>query len=478
MAENCNLHPQAEMGTRQMGNVGFVCFGEVNTPFERLQIKHDAALKSLRTLAANFVDGGIVIDDPAYETADKAIALLKAEQFDSLILCVAGWVPTHAVIRVADEFRSLPMVLWGLCGWREGDRIVTTAEQAGTSALRPALEAMDYTFKYVYNVIDEPEPLEAIDTYIRAAFAAKRLRHARVGTMGYRDMLLYGTQYEGNSMRGQLGVEVEPFEMLEMVREAEALSAQEVAQVVSDMRSQWTILKPCADSVLEKGARYALALAKRVRERGYDAVTLIDVDGMKKLLGFPPGDCIYAAGALLRGLHHAGKRCDGQCNAANGALFDRAEWRIIWNTMSISKRRMLIGVPDYIPIPAIEGNVELLPTAFGLLDASLLNVSKVKTGYVTCARLYYKQGPVLYAYLHWRSQAAAQVGRIWLGASCAAAAKSGSLPRFLHGARVCAAGIQPARNCVLRERGAGAQRTVRPIGHCGGILTGSEEGGA
>ena len=77
---------------------------------------------------------------------------------------------------------------------------------------------------------------------------------------------------------------------------------------------------------------------------------------------------------------------------------------------------MLIGVPDYIPIPAIEGNVELLPTAFGLLDASLLNVSKVKTGYVTCARLYYKKGPVLYAYLHWRSQAAAQVGRIWVGA--------------------------------------------------------------
>ena len=56
------------------------------------------------------------------------------------------------------------------------------------------------------------------------------------------------------------------------------------------------------------------------------------------------------------------------------------------------KESMLIGVPDYIPIPAIEGNVELLPTAFGLLDASLLNVSKVKTGYVTCARLYYKKG--------------------------------------------------------------------------------------
>ena len=25
-------------------NVGFVCFGEVNTPIERLQMKHDEAL--------------------------------------------------------------------------------------------------------------------------------------------------------------------------------------------------------------------------------------------------------------------------------------------------------------------------------------------------------------------------------------------------------------------------------------------------
>ena len=27
--------------------VGFVCFGEINTPFARLQIKHDAALAAL-----------------------------------------------------------------------------------------------------------------------------------------------------------------------------------------------------------------------------------------------------------------------------------------------------------------------------------------------------------------------------------------------------------------------------------------------
>lgn len=371
--------------------VGFVCFGEVNTPFERLKLKHDAALESLGTINAELIDAGIVIDDSAYETADRAISILKRYELSSLILCVAGWVPTHAVIRVTDVFRHLPMVLWGLCGWLEDGRIITTAEQAGTTALRPALEAMDYTFKYVYNIIGEPEPIDEIDSYVRAAYAAKRLRHARIGTMGYRDMLLYGTQFEGNSMRGQLGVEVEPFEMLEMLRDSEALDADEVRRCVTYVRDNWRIVKPCDDAVIEKGARYALAIAKRIHERGYDAITLIDVDGMKKLLGFPPAMVFM----LL-------ERLCGVCTTPeNDVMGNVTQLMVRYLTGQTAhymeyyeffRESMLIGVPDYIPVPAIDGDVELLPTAFGLLDASLLNVSKVRDGYVTCARLYYKKG--------------------------------------------------------------------------------------
>ena len=80
----------------------------------------------------------------AYSFYKVDIKTLKAREFSSLIICVAGWVPTHAVIRVADTFRNLPVVLWGLCGWRENGRLVTTADQAGTTAIRPALEAMGY----------------------------------------------------------------------------------------------------------------------------------------------------------------------------------------------------------------------------------------------------------------------------------------------------------------------------------------------
>ena len=278
-----------------------------------------------------------------------------------------------------------------MCGWMENGRLVTTADQAGTTAIRPALEAMGYRFRYVYSVIGKKPPLKKIDSYLRAANAAARLRHSRIGSMGYRDMLLYGTQFEGNSMRGQLGIEVETFEMLEMLQNMEQLDADEVEKLVGEMEREWTYQLPCDREVLMKGARYALALAKKIRERGYDAVTLVDVDGMKKLLGYPPAIVFM----LLE------KLCCVMTTPENDVLGNATQLMLSYLSgqnihymeyYEFFEDSMLIGTPDYIPASATKGEITMLPTAFGLLSASLLNVSKVRDGYVTCARLSYRGG--------------------------------------------------------------------------------------
>ena len=371
--------------------VGFVCFGEINTPIERLQMKHDEALQALQAKVEGVVDGGLVIDDAAYETADAAYEKLSGLALDCLVVCVAGWVPTHAVIRVTDHFRHVPMILWGLCGWKENGRIITTAEQAGTTALRPAFEALGYTFKYIYNIIGKEWPMEKITAYIAACRARAFLRSARVGTMGYRDMLLYGTQYEGNSMRGKMGVEVEPYEMLEMVRAIDTLEEGEVKEGVAFVKENWVFSKPCDDSVIEKGVKYALAIRKKIQERGWEAITLIDVDGMKKLEGFPPA-------MVFMLLEHYCDILTIPENDVMGAVTQLIMKYISGQTVpyleyyEFFENSMLIGVPDYVPKAATQGDVTVLPAAFGLLNASLLNVSKVKTGYVTCARLVYLNG--------------------------------------------------------------------------------------
>ena len=310
---------------------------------------------------------------------------------DCLVLCVAGWIPTHAVIRVTDHFRHIPMLLWGLTGWMENGRLITTAPQAGTTAIRPAMEAMGYTFKYVYSTIAKGAPIAKIDAYISACHAAAALRSAKVGTMGYRDMLLYGTQFEGNSMRGQIGVEVEPFEMLEMVQNLETVDPAKVAEGVAFVRENWTFAKPCDDSIIENGVKYALAIGKKIEERGWDAVTLLDVDGMKKLEGFPPAMVFMILGRKY-GVPTTPEN-DVMGNVTQllaGLLTDQCPHYMEY--YEFFPRSVLIGVPDYIPEHVTEGPVHMLPTAFGLLSASLLNVSRCKTGRVTCVRLVYTGG--------------------------------------------------------------------------------------
>jgi L-fucose isomerase-like protein len=375
--------------------IGLICFGEVNTPIERLKLKHDEALSLLGSICESVVDGGLVIDDPDYSSAMRAIETLKRSQatkdFSSIVVCVAGWIPSHAVIFVTDAFRNVPMLLWGLNGWYENGRLFSTADQAGTTALRSVFEEMGYSYKYVYSIVGKLHPIDSISAFLSAAHARDRLRTARIGTLGWRDMLLYGTCADPSAVRSRIGVDIEPFELLEMSREAESASSAEISDMLSYMKSNWVFSKPCDDSILEKGSRYALAIGKKIKERGYEALSLVDVDGMKKLLGFPPA-------MIFMLLDHC---CDVQLLPENDLIGGIAQLMLKHLTgqdtfyleyYEFFERSVLAGVPDFIPKVATDGDIVVLPAAFGLLSTSLLNVSKVEQGELTCARLAYIGG--------------------------------------------------------------------------------------
>ncbi len=136
--------------------------------------------------------------------------------------------------------------------------------------VRTAAEELGYNFRFVYNMIGHDMPMKEIHDFLTAASAIKQLRKMRVGTMGYRDMLLYGTQFEGFSLRRDIGVEVEPYEMLEMVRAIDTLDPAVIAEEIEYIQKNWVMDAPCDPKILEQGVRYALAIGKKIEERGWD----------------------------------------------------------------------------------------------------------------------------------------------------------------------------------------------------------------
>lgn len=374
-----------------MSKIAFVGFGEVNTPIDIIINKCKAAEESLIKEGLDLVSIYPVTDDYEEKDIAKVYKELDGKNFDCLVLCVAGWIPTHAVVKVTEKYRHIPMVLWGLCGWREGDRIVTTADQAGTSALRKTFKDLGYTFKYVYDIIGLPSNSKKVASYAKAAMATKELRFMKVGMAGYRDMNLYGTLYDGSSLKREIGPEIETFEMLEIKQRYDKITAEEKAEVIDNVMSKWKFLKPAKREGMEMAAGYYLAVKQLIDERGYKAISLKDVDGMKKLLGFPPAPIFM----LLADCEGVSTIPENDCLGNVTQLIIRVltnQCGAYLEFYEFFEDSVLAGVPDYIPKEVTMGDTTVMPAAFGELSEGILNVSKVKTGTVTMSRLFFEDG--------------------------------------------------------------------------------------
>ncbi|MFC1608297.1 hypothetical protein ACFL47_10035 [Candidatus Latescibacterota bacterium] len=365
---------------------GFVGFGEINTPKEIIDRKCNQAREQLEAEGFELVWTDPVSDDPSGADVQRAQKELAGEDFDVLIVCVAGWIPSHAVIDVIDLFRHKPMLLWGLTGWNEGGRFITTADQAGTTALRKPMEDLGYTFKYVVNFFGGPSPMEEIVSYAKAARAKSMLRGSRIGMMGFRDMRLYGTLYDGVSLRSTIGPEVEFFEMLEMQQIIETLNEKDVMCMKENVLDRWDFVNEPAEGTVENAVRLYLAVSEKVKERRYEAISLLDVDGVKKLMKFAP------AGVFML-LHEEDDICTIPENDTMGSVtqlitrYLTGQVGAYLEFYEFMNNGVLMGVPDYVPSEIVDGQVTVMPNSFGEFGEGLLNVSKIKTGEVTLARL-------------------------------------------------------------------------------------------
>ena len=370
-----------------MSKAAFLGFGEVNTPIDIIIKKCENAAKALENEGMELIKVYPITDDYEEKDIKRAVKALEGQSFDSLIVCIAGWIPTHAVVKVTEHFREKPMVLWGLCGWIEDDgRIVTTADQAGTTAIRKTFYDLGYTFKYIYDIIGKPSNTKRVAQYAKAAEAAAKLRHSRTGMAGYRDMNLYGTQADGPSLKRVVGAEIETFEMLEIQQRYEKVTAEQKEEVINKCISKWKFLKPAKREGLEKAAGYYLAVKSLCDERGYEAVSLKDVDGMKKLLGFPPAP-IFMLLADEAGLATIPENdCLGNVTQVM-VRYLTGQAAPYLEFYEFFENSVLAGVPDYVPAAVVDGDVTVMPAAFGELSEGILNVSRVKGGELTMCRL-------------------------------------------------------------------------------------------
>ena len=212
---------------------GYVSFGTMFYEPANLRMISAVAEKQLTGAGLELIRTDPVFgEDPEPE---RAIRELKSQEWDFLFVNIINWIDTRGVFRVLHEFRNEPMILYSFGGFtdhegRFGEKgtLISPAAGAGSTSLRFPMEQWGIKFKYLYNAPDSPMDIEGILSFAKAASAMKRLRHARLGMIGYNDMGLYSTGLNPTKLRSLIGPELESMDLLQLQRKMDAIPAQEV----------------------------------------------------------------------------------------------------------------------------------------------------------------------------------------------------------------------------------------------------------
>jgi L-fucose isomerase-like protein len=370
------------MEPRERITAGYVSFGTEFYVPEKLQAITAQAEKQLADAGIDLVRTGPVV---ALGEEARAIQDLKAEPWDLLIANVMNWIDPRAATRILYEFRDRPTVLYSLGGFTEGDTLISPAAGAGSTALRYPLERWNVKFKYLFNGPDMPMDVDGIVKFGRAAQVARKLRYARVGLVGWNDMGLYTTGYNPTRLRGQIGPEVESFDMLQLERKMDALDDKAVAATVARVTENWEypLGKP-EDKVIERAVRMYMATVEFCQEKDFSAISYKCVEGISLCM-----NAVHSVPSAL--VASAGYPYVDENDVGNLVAELMLKWLSGKQVTFLEHYEhhpewILLGVDGFIPDQLIDGNPQIKDISTVLLDG-IAHCSKMQTGRLTLACL-------------------------------------------------------------------------------------------
>ncbi|MGB9747335.1 MAG: hypothetical protein ACPLXM_10450 [Bacteroidales bacterium] len=343
------------------------------------------------------IDAGLhlVSTDPVYgeyEEPERAIKELRGKDFDFLFINIINWIDSRGVFKVLQAFRDVPMILYSFGGFTDSDgkfgksgTLISPAAGAGSTSLRLVMEEWGLRFRYLFNAPDSPMDIKNIMTFARAAHAVKKLKHARLGMIGFNDMGLYSTSINPSRLRNDLGPEIESVDMLQLQKRMDAIPQEEVHKEMKRITADWDypLGKP-DENVIEKAIRMYMATVQLCREKKFDSFSYKCVDGVDLEMGLThavPSSLVADAGYPYVDENDLGNSVAQLMLAWSSGqpvtFLEHYEHHPEW---------ILLGEDGYVPSAFIEGRPQIKKISTVLLEG-IAHCTNFRKGRMTLASL-------------------------------------------------------------------------------------------
>jgi L-fucose isomerase-like protein len=365
------------------------CLEEVY-PAEWLQRVIDEMEKGIRALDSIEVSGSFMLkNEPSVQEALSGIEKLN---FDFIILDIVSWHITPYVMNVLKKHKNNKPLLVYSTGGRtdESGKLHSSAAPAALTALTPALKEMGYRFKVIYEKPDEAHKFDKIGDYARTVSAYTQITNARIGLIGYADMGLFSCTYDKTEVFKKLGIEVEDYFSYEIGRVMDEAPQTVIDAVKSDIKKRTVFTNEVSDQALDRAARLYYAMKNKADSRALSAVSIKCVTGATKFMGINP--CMAQSLLADKDLSVICE-CDAYgliTTLMLSALTGRTA--VFMENYEFFDEQVLAGVCGFLPKDFSDGDHTFKSSRLGDFFIGISCISKVKTGPVTFARLFRKNG--------------------------------------------------------------------------------------
>ena len=260
--------------------VGFLVYGVhkdgLQDPMGQPFIDEEIVAAARNALVQRGIE--LVEHDVVLASKEEARAGLKKmkdnEDIDCVILFSATWVwAAHLIAAVRDfAMTGKGVLIWthpGSQGWRP----------VGGLVMHGALLEVGIEHKFVYGQADDPEEMDRIASFCRAAHMKSWLNMSTIGTFGGRGMGQTCGVADPSQWMRTFGVDIDSRDTTELIRTAGEITAEEIGALGPRINKLFGGL-PRKSDVGERSMRLYLAIKKLVAKNDWDFYTIQSFPGL------------------------------------------------------------------------------------------------------------------------------------------------------------------------------------------------------
>ncbi|MDI6870653.1 MAG: hypothetical protein QME79_04695 [Bacillota bacterium] len=248
------------MSTR-MPKVGLI---PVSLAGERLDLAEQFASTARASLVKRGLDlvgeGGLRLTGRDVLAAARAA---RDQEADCLVYLVGTWISAPDVVTAMRQI-ALPTVIWGIPE-------PASFSSVGANVLHGSLDELGMKHKLVYGTPGDPETLDEVQIFARAAMAVKILDGSRFGLIGGRSIGMYPATADPLQVKRVFGIEIEHLDQLRLVDAARGTPDEEARPLYEEIKRTFGKIS-VPDEVMVRSIKVYLALKRLVEEYEFDFI--------------------------------------------------------------------------------------------------------------------------------------------------------------------------------------------------------------